>query len=646
MTVDAYCINLDRRPDRWRRSLAALEPHNAWLFPTLRRVSAVDGACVDLQRLPSYLSNAQVVPFLGTGLAVHLDAVTLPPGAVGCMLSHVRLWRLIASRGGDLEQQLADAPGTVPGAGGSTPLRRHRGGRVGTGGAALVLEDDIVAAVPDLRERLDEVLGQLPADWDLCYVGFHAHPDWQLRGLGELGCGEYDASAPLPVEAAAGTICGTFAYLLSAKGARRLLEPGIILPLSGRLQLDSAISAAFPCLSAWHVPFARPLFYSPQSQAVAEQSDVQCRYYGPVEAQWASYAAAIHALQGALDEHAPESPCCGLLPALPIPDDDIAASLSDGTRRCVCIDFVDPGEGGRAQALRQLEATVASLRLCNGGSGTGGRLHSFVLVWYGEDPAHACHAAALCHECALVVRGAFKEEANMFTPGAGPWVHAYGPVFSGFVSLHALTAVELDQLLYVRAGTQLRVPLAQLFASHREHELYVEYSPEPLGARALLAAVLPRYQGVASHWGRSEIHGAEHFVAAAEGSGRLLLYNRRAWLKASRWCSEMFQMWMRLRSDLPCSISSERERERLVAGCALRLAGIESATFALPCCCDEPPEKQGVELAAARASTAVAEDQMLAEAGSSGSGKGEDAAAFPRSLAAPLLDTYDWVAVD
>lgn len=588
-----YCINLDRRPDRWARTVAALEPHSEWLFPILCRVPAVDGTCVDLQRVPAGLLRAQLQPVHRAGLWLNLHAATMPPGAVGCALSHARLWRHIAS-GGRLRTDRAESSplqfrNKIPPEVASGMRHRMTGPRAAdpVDTPALILEDDIMAVVPDFRERLDEVLGQLPTDWDLCYLGFHADPAMQLQGLDDLCCGRYDESVPLPIQPAMGLLFGTFAYLLSVKGAARLLEPGRIFPLSGHLQLDSALSAAFPALSAWCVPFSRPLLYSPQSQAVTEESDVQCHYYGPVKAHWRAYAAAVQQLQAALDQRAHEC-LVASVPAVSFPNDDVASSFSNGLRRCVCIDFVDPGEHRRANALSQLQGTIESLREWNSGCAAHSSVPC-VLVWYGEHQDDAVHSSSLCPECILVVRGSFKEEANTFAPGAGLWVDAYGPVFSGFVSLQAFASMELDQLLCIRAGAELRMPLAQVFDLHQEHDVYVEPSVGPPGARSTLAAVSSSYcsSGQVPHERATDTGEALRISAAFANNGNLFLYNRRSWLKVARWCGDMFQVWMRLRSDLPCHVSEEWDRERLAYGCALSFSGVRVASFGMQCCFGE-----------------------------------------------------------
>jgi hypothetical protein len=116
MTInDAFprkcCINLDRRPDRWRRMSDRLAANG---FEGVVRVAAVDEA-----------ATAPPPGWSGT------------PGAFGCLLSHVSVVRRARDAGAD---------------------------------SLLVLEDDVDFA-PAFAHRFAGAFGQVPADWDLLYFG-------------------------------------------------------------------------------------------------------------------------------------------------------------------------------------------------------------------------------------------------------------------------------------------------------------------------------------------------------------------------------------------------------------------------------------------------------------------------------------------
>jgi hypothetical protein len=110
------CINLDRRPDRWRRVRRRFARHG--LAPVVR-VPAVDGA--GLTPPPGWED---------------------PAGAYGCLLSHLAVVRAAQRRG---------AP------------------------SVLIFEDD--AAFPaDFSQRFEAHLAELPDDWDMLHLGgLHEH---------------------------------------------------------------------------------------------------------------------------------------------------------------------------------------------------------------------------------------------------------------------------------------------------------------------------------------------------------------------------------------------------------------------------------------------------------------------------------------
>lgn len=107
-----YCVNLERRPDRWQDFLDGLPAD--WPFPAPQRYPAIDG-----QQCPA-------PKFWKQG-----------NGAWGCYRSHVRI----------LEDCLAGGVESV-----------------------LLLEDD-ARFVPRFRENVERFLAALPADWQLLYLG-------------------------------------------------------------------------------------------------------------------------------------------------------------------------------------------------------------------------------------------------------------------------------------------------------------------------------------------------------------------------------------------------------------------------------------------------------------------------------------------
>lgn len=107
-----YCLNLDRRPDRWRRFVEGLPAE--WPFELPERVPAIDGRRVK-----------------------HPDYWSAGGGAWGCYRSHLRL----------IEQCLNEGVRSV-----------------------LLLEDDALFP-PDFTARVTAWLRGVPANWQMLYLG-------------------------------------------------------------------------------------------------------------------------------------------------------------------------------------------------------------------------------------------------------------------------------------------------------------------------------------------------------------------------------------------------------------------------------------------------------------------------------------------
>jgi glycosyl transferase family 25 len=114
------CINLDRRPDRWRRMQEKFLEHD--IVP-VRRFSAVDGSATEIPALWNH-----------------------SPGAYGCLLSHIAVVK---------EAQSSGAP------------------------SVLIFEDDAVFD-PDFQNKLAGFIQEVPADWDMLYFGA-LHKDEPVR---------------------------------------------------------------------------------------------------------------------------------------------------------------------------------------------------------------------------------------------------------------------------------------------------------------------------------------------------------------------------------------------------------------------------------------------------------------------------------
>jgi GR25 family glycosyltransferase involved in LPS biosynthesis len=210
-----YGINLARRADRWRRLAARLRRRGI----VAERFLAIDGRRLAEDAVPASLL---VREFDTTGAARHSSWLeggrrrSLSAGEVGCALSHVALWDDLLVRGF---------------------------------ASALVLEDDVDFA-RGFVARLGELVARLPRRWDLVYLGFvpstaPARP-WR-PGL----------TRPI-------YHFGTFAYLISRRGARRLLAD---LPVDE--PIDTFLAARFGRLE---VRCAEPPLVRPQPTARADSN--------------------------------------------------------------------------------------------------------------------------------------------------------------------------------------------------------------------------------------------------------------------------------------------------------------------------------------------------------------------------------------
>lgn len=112
---NVYCINLDKRRDRWVEAESEFQKHNL----RVERVSAIDGSLLDTSSIK---------------MEVLKDAYI--PGNVGCVLSHVKV--------------IKDA-------------------KLNNYSRVLILEDD-VAFEENFTERFTNEIMHLPEDWDMLYL--------------------------------------------------------------------------------------------------------------------------------------------------------------------------------------------------------------------------------------------------------------------------------------------------------------------------------------------------------------------------------------------------------------------------------------------------------------------------------------------
>lgn len=152
------CINLAERPDKWR----AFQKRAAYVHPNfaklVKRFDAVNGKQMlsEGRYDENYVKldwdaslNAKYSPKIRPG------PKTMTAGEVGCALSHVELWKTLASQESSPE----------------------------TNAVMMVLEDDAVFSSAGGKNRFAEVLTQamksLPSEWDMLYLGFSSRGERQ-----------------------------------------------------------------------------------------------------------------------------------------------------------------------------------------------------------------------------------------------------------------------------------------------------------------------------------------------------------------------------------------------------------------------------------------------------------------------------------
>lgn len=204
--VPALLINLDRSPERLRTATAELRAAGI----PFTRLPAVDGKLVDRK------VRAGVAPWCKRHCT---DSM------LGCSLSHIRAWQLALQTG---------APHT------------------------LVMEDD-VKLVPDFRRRMRAVLGAVPSDCDILFLGCFGLCDQTSGQKGLARVTKYVVKALTGRQAGAvnDTVLvplfptGAHCYVISAKGARALAATKATFHIDAQLASTPGLKlyAAYPPLA-------------------------------------------------------------------------------------------------------------------------------------------------------------------------------------------------------------------------------------------------------------------------------------------------------------------------------------------------------------------------------------------------------------
>lgn len=223
-----YCINLDRRPERWRFMQKQLRHFRV----SAERFSAVDGQKLEFGELvEGGLISVQAVPRFFLPDDEKVFGIDLTPGAIGCALSHMKIWREIIEEHRDL-------------------LATEGAGRGGDAPRYLVIEDDCRFSPTFSEATLARRLAEVPGDWEICWLG----------GVDSLGHQALLQVAPGVRRVYAG-FRTTTAYAITAAGARAALE--VCTPLMWQVDTHLTQREVIPQEGHAGVPHtAKPRGYS------------------------------------------------------------------------------------------------------------------------------------------------------------------------------------------------------------------------------------------------------------------------------------------------------------------------------------------------------------------------------------------------
>ena len=132
-----YLINLDRRPDRMEKFMKQYNSSDMNSI-TLSKISAIDGVNIDISKIPlSEVAKGELKQIETTGFRTKHYQLTR--GAIGCYLSHVKVWKNIIDN-------------------------NYNNG--------LIFEDD-VNLPKNFNKKMNASIKNIPKDWDIILFGFH-----------------------------------------------------------------------------------------------------------------------------------------------------------------------------------------------------------------------------------------------------------------------------------------------------------------------------------------------------------------------------------------------------------------------------------------------------------------------------------------
>jgi len=188
ITIDEYFfVNLDRAKDRLL-FIANEFGKSTILKSKIKKWTALDGRNINPDWIPSKIITKRAYDNITSGLPVQ-RGLSLTPGALGFYLTHIKIFEYAVSQNKNI----------------------------------FIIDDDVL-----VNENFDveicEILKELPATFDFCYLGYY---DTNYQKI------PFSKKLFIP----RGQLNGPHAYILSPKGAKKLLD--LIFPMD--IQLDSVL---------------------------------------------------------------------------------------------------------------------------------------------------------------------------------------------------------------------------------------------------------------------------------------------------------------------------------------------------------------------------------------------------------------------
>jgi glycosyl transferase family 25 len=215
-------INLDRRPDRNQNVIDQLKKLN--LDSMSERFSAIDGKKLNLDEIDSKIITKQGIEDAKKSDVLYTH---LTPGAIGCAMSHQAIYQKIVN------ENIVKC---------------------------LILEDDITF-VDDFNKKIEELEKKITNDYDLFFLGYHGVSQYDIINITPNNIHKFI------------TIYGLFGYIVTKKGAQKLLD---LYPIT--LQIDSEITNNSENIDIYGVDRdSRLILSDPSQQSYKFGTDIQVK---------------------------------------------------------------------------------------------------------------------------------------------------------------------------------------------------------------------------------------------------------------------------------------------------------------------------------------------------------------------------------